>query len=292
MEKENLPDRCATTVKPGHIASECYSKGSHKGGYKGCKGKGKNIRNVQGEWWPEEGQNWNNQEEQAPKVEGEKTSSSNQGNIRSVQLSRGKEQVRRFQETSTVTIEEVEDEVVDLIGMFNDIASGRLRMVREQPQEDDEEEKENEEDLIEALLGDDPGMPVQQQLLWIRWHGLQEVRVCQGLKATDRKSKLLASEWRKIKKVNDLVEAIISCLKDTDAYPALTNFLECVEKIYTEEDQEWREMKKEGKDECELGYKWNERKYKWGLRRKKEQLQEAKQRAKAKAAQPKPQALE
>ena len=53
--------------------------------------------------------------------------------MRMVSQARGNESVRRVMQESTVTIEEVEeDEVVDLIGMFNSYAtSSRLRMVKE-----------------------------------------------------------------------------------------------------------------------------------------------------------------
>ena len=44
--------------------------------------------------------------------------------MRMVSQARGNESVRRVMQESTVTIEEVEDEVVDLIGMFNDYARG------------------------------------------------------------------------------------------------------------------------------------------------------------------------
>ena len=52
--------------------------------------------------------------------------------MRMVSQARGNESVRRVMQESTVTIEEVEDEVVDLIGMFNDSARGSsARMVKE-----------------------------------------------------------------------------------------------------------------------------------------------------------------
>ena len=105
------------------------------------KGKGKSIRNVHGEcenWnqeseqWNEKWQNWNNnegqqQQPQAPQA----SSSSSQPSVRMVSQARGNESVRRVMQESTVTIEEVEDEVVDLIGMFSNFArSSNVRMVK------------------------------------------------------------------------------------------------------------------------------------------------------------------
>ena len=52
--------------------------------------------------------------------------------MRMVSQARGNQSVRRVMQESTVTIEEVEDEVVDLIGMFNNYARGSsARMVKE-----------------------------------------------------------------------------------------------------------------------------------------------------------------
>ena len=148
VEKESLvgkvKDLCATIGgKTGHIAAECFSNPG-KG-----KGKGKSIRNVHGEYeswnqeseqWNEKWQNWNNnegqqQQPQAPQA----SSSSSQPSVRMVSQVRGNESVRRVMQESTVMVEEVEDEVVDLIGMFNNCEKFKRKNGQRS-----EEETENE----------------------------------------------------------------------------------------------------------------------------------------------------
>ena len=51
--------------------------------------------------------------------------------MRMVSQARGNESVRRVMQESTVTIEEVEDEVVDLIGMFNNFATISREVLRD-----------------------------------------------------------------------------------------------------------------------------------------------------------------
>ena len=51
--------------------------------------------------------------------------------MRVVSQARGNENVRRMMQESTVAIEEIEDEVVDLIGMFsNFVTRSNVRMVK------------------------------------------------------------------------------------------------------------------------------------------------------------------
>ena len=130
---------CFNCGRPGHVAAECYSNPG--------KGKGKSIRNVQGEYenwndsenWNDKWQNWNNnegnQQPQQQQQQQQQASSSSQPNVRMVRQAQGNESVRRVMQESTVTIEEIEeDEVVDFIGMFNNLASrAQIRMVKEKP---------------------------------------------------------------------------------------------------------------------------------------------------------------
>ena len=164
VEKESLVEKVKDLYcgKTGHFAAECFSNPG-KG-----KGKGKSIRNVHGEYeswnqeseqWNEKWQNWNNnegqqQQPQAPQA----SSSSSQPSVRMVSQARGNESVRRVMQESTVTIEEVEDEVVDLIGMFNTFArSSNVRMVKEvrktpcPPSQSRMNEKASEEDSEEGM---------------------------------------------------------------------------------------------------------------------------------------------
>ena len=78
--------------------------------------------------------------------------------MRMVSQARGNESVRRVMQESTVTIEEVEDEVVDLIGMFNNfVRSSNVRMVKElrkrpcPPSQSRMNERTSEEDSEEGM---------------------------------------------------------------------------------------------------------------------------------------------
>ena len=155
---------CYICGKTGHFAAECYQNPG-KG-----KGKGKSIRNVHGEYeqwnqdgehWNEKWQNWNNNEgDKQSQQSTQASSSSSQPSVRMVSQARGNESVRRVMQESTVTIEEVEDEVVDLIGMFNSYAKGSsVRMVKEgkkKPHQVKPNPEEVEEDSEE-------GMPKKRQ---------------------------------------------------------------------------------------------------------------------------------
>ena len=93
--------------KTGHIASECWSTPSGKGKGKGGKGKVRNVQETGEEDWSTDPQ----------------ASSSTQPQARTAPAAKGNEQVRRLVTTPMPIIEEVDDDdYVDLIGMFEDLA--------------------------------------------------------------------------------------------------------------------------------------------------------------------------
>ena len=156
---------CYICGKTAHFAAECYQNPG-KG-----KGKGKSIRNVHGEYeqwnqdneqWNDKWQNWNNNEgDKQSQQSTQASSSSSQPSVRMVSQARGNESVRRVMQESTVTIEEVEeDEVVDLIGMFNSYAKGSsVRMVKEGKRK----QHQVKPNLEEADEDSEEGMPKKRQ---------------------------------------------------------------------------------------------------------------------------------
>ena len=242
---------CYICGKTGHFAAECYQNPG-KG-----KGKGKSIRNVHGEYeqwnqdgehWNEKWQNWNNNEgDKQSQQSTQASSSSSQPSVRMVSQARGNESVRRVMQESTVTIEEVEDEVVDLIGMFNSYAKGSsVRMVKEgkkKPHQVKPNPEEVEEDSEE-------GMPKKRQRESILFHATRRARdqlQHRGYEHQEvrRRANVLRATWNQVKDINDLVNEVLEFLKDYPDKPIRQQFLEDLEDVYGEEDQEWREMRKE-----------------------------------------------
>ena len=88
----------------------------------GVGSSGMERKRWQSEQWNDK-RNWNNndgqQQQQQPQ---QSASSSSQPSVRMASQARENEDVRRVMQESTATIEEIEDEVVDLIGMFNSCA--------------------------------------------------------------------------------------------------------------------------------------------------------------------------
>ena len=244
---------CYICGKTGHFAAECYQNPG-KG-----KGKGKSIRNVHGEYeqwnqdgerWNEKWQNWNNNEgDKQSQQSTQASSSSSQPSVRMVSQVRGNESVRRVMQESTVTIEEVEDEVVDLIGMFNSYAKGSsVRMVKEgkkKPHQVKPNPEEVEEDSEE-------GMPKKRQRESILFHATRRARdqlQRRGYEHQEvkRRANVLRATWNQVKDINDLVNEVLEFLKDYPDKPIRQQFLEDLEDVYGEEDQDWRELRKEQK---------------------------------------------
>ena len=243
---------CYICGKTGHFAAECYQNPG-KG-----KGKGKSIRNVHGEYeqwnqdneqWNEKWQNWNNNEgDKQSQQSTHASSSSSQPSVRMVSQARGNESVRRVMQESTVTIEEVEeDEVVDLIGMFNSCAKGSsVRMVKEGKKKQ-HQVKPNPE---EADEDSEEGMPRKRQRESILFHATRRARdqlQHRGYEHQEvrRRANVLRATWNQVKDINDLVNEVLEFLKDYPDKPIRQQFLEDLEDVYGEEDQEWREMRKE-----------------------------------------------
>ena len=245
---------CFNCGKTGHIAAECYSNPG-KG-----KGKGKSIRSVHGEYenwnqegeqWNEKWQNWNNnegqqQQQQAPQA----SSSSSQPSVRMVSQARGNESVRRVMQESTVTSEEVEDEVVDLIGMFNNFArSSNVRMVKEVKKRPKMNPGTSDEDSEE-------GMPKQCQRENILFYATRCARAQlqrRGYeeKEVKRRANVLRATWNQVKDQDDLVKEVLGFLKDFPDRAIRQEFLGNLEFIYGEDDQDWKEMRDEDRERRE-----------------------------------------
>ena len=154
---------------------------------------------------------------------------------------------------STVTIEEVEeDEVVDLIGMFNKYARGSsLRMVKEVrkrpcPPSQSRVDQEGPDEASEE------GMPKKYQRERILYYATQCAREQlqrRGYedKEVKRRANVLRATWHQVKDQNDLVKEVLEFLKDYPDQAIRQKFLEDLEYIYGEDDQDWREMKQEKK---------------------------------------------
>ena len=171
--------------------------------------------------------------------------------MRMVSQARGNESVRRVMQESTVTIEEVEDEVVDLIGMFNNFARSSMRMVKEvrtrpfPPSQSRMKEGASEEDSEE-------GMPRKQQRESILYYAAQCARAQLQHRGYDgkeakRRANVLRATWNQVNDQNDLVKEVLEFLKDYPERGFRKEFLKDLEFIYGEDDQDWREMKEEDK---------------------------------------------
>ena len=99
---------CYNCGRPGHIASERYSNQG--------KGKGKSVRNVQGDYesWNQDGDNWNDkwqnwhsndgQQQQQPQ---QQASSSSQRNVSMVRQAQGNESIRRVTQESLLRLKKL-----------------------------------------------------------------------------------------------------------------------------------------------------------------------------------------
>ena len=58
---------------------------------------------------------------------------------------------------------------------------------------------------------------------------------------------VLRATWNQVKDINDLVNEVLEFLKDYPDKPIRQQFLEDLEDVCGEEDQDWREMRKEQK---------------------------------------------
>ena len=245
---------CYNCGKQGHIAAECYSKSSGKGG---CSksGKGK-VRQVYGEEeWnqsqrQEQGQgqwqNWNNVQANNQETNQKPQQQASQGNVRVVQQATGTERVRRIEE-STVMIEEVEDEVVDLIDMFNDMAANyNVRMVKNKPaakikakaeakaqvRDQDEEDPIGEDESPTSSdedLFDKTNAEVKKDLLEYALVLLKDYlkNMC-GDKQKHlyyRKFQNMKLEWSSIKDENDLTQMVLDYLEKERAPQSRKIFL-------------------------------------------------------------------
>ena len=172
--------------------------------------------------------------------------------MRMLSQARGNESVRRVMQESTVTIEEVEDEVVDLIGMFNNYARGSsARMVKEvrkrpcPPSQSRMNEGASEEDSKE-------GMPRKHQRESILYYAAKCARAQLQYRGYDgkeakRRANVLRATWNQVNDQNDLVKEVLEFLKDYPEQGFRKEFLEDLDFIYGEDEQDWREMRAENK---------------------------------------------
>ena len=167
--------------------------------------------------------------------------------MRMVSQARGNESVRRVMQESTVTIEEVEDEVVDLVGMFNNFARSSMRMVKEvrkrpfPPSQSRMKEGASEEDSEE-------GMPRKQQRESILYYAAQCARAQlqhrgYDVKEAKRRANVLRATWNQVNDQNDLVKEVLEFLKDYPERGFRKEFLKDLEFIYGEDDQDWKKTK-------------------------------------------------
>ena len=174
-------------------------------------------------------------------------SSSNQPSVRMVSQVRGNASVRRVTQESTVTIEEVEDEVVDLIGMFNNFArSSNVRMVKEVKKRPKTNPGTSDEDSEE-------GMPKKYQRENILFYATRCARAQlqrRGYedKEAKRRANVLRATWNQVKDQNDLVKEVQDFLKDYPDRAIRPEFLGNLEFIYGEDEQDWKEMRDEDRE--------------------------------------------
>ena len=170
--------------------------------------------------------------------------------MRMVSQARGNESVRRVTQASTVTIEEVEDEVVDLIGMFNNFArSSNVRMVKEVRNRPKMSPGASDKDSEE-------GMPKKYQRENILFYATRCARAQlqrRGYedKEVKRRANVLRATWNQVKDQNDLVKEVLDFLNDYPDRAIRQEFLENLEFIYGEDDQDWKEMRDEDRERRE-----------------------------------------
>ena len=147
---------------------------------------------------------------------------------------------------STVTIEEVEDEVVDLIGMFNNFATGsNVRMVKEKPSGSKKKRLWSSDS--------EEGMPKKMQREKILYIGMTLARMQlehRGFPVQDakRRAKVLRAKWNEIKDQNDVVKEIMDYLEDYPERPGRTEFLTKLQDVYTSDEQRYRRLRKVDKE--------------------------------------------
>ena len=170
--------------------------------------------------------------------------------MRMVSQARGNESVRRVMQESTVTIEEVEDEVVDLIGVFNNFArSSNVRMVKEVKKGPKMNPGTSDEDSEE-------GMPKKCQRENISFYATRCARAQlqrRGYeeKEVKRRANVLRDTWNQVKDQNDLVKEVLDFLKDYQDRAIRQEFLGNLDFIYGEDDQDWKEMRDEDRERRE-----------------------------------------
>ena len=210
--------------------------------------------NQEGENWNDKWQNWNNNEgDKQSQQSTQASSSSSQPSVRMVSQVRGNESVRRVMQESTVTIEEVEeDEVVDLIGMFNNYARGSsLRMVKEVRKRPcpPSQARVNQEETGEASEEGMPKAYQRESILFYATQGAKAQLQRRGYEAKEvkRQANVLRATWNQVKDQNDLVKEVLEFLKDYPDQTIRQDFLRDLDYIYGEDDQDWREMRQEKK---------------------------------------------
>ena len=138
--------------------------------------------------------------------------SSSQPSVRMVGQARGNESVRRVKQESTVTIEEVEDEVVDLIGVLNNYAkSSNVRVVKEKPV------RFQTKRLF--MSDSEDGMPKKEQRGTILYTATRLARLQLEHRnypknKIKRRANVLRAQWNETKDQNDMVKEILDYLKD------------------------------------------------------------------------------
>ena len=133
--------------------------------------------------------------------------------MRMVSQVRGNESVRRVMQESTVTIEEVEDEVVDLTGMFNNFArSSNVRMVKEVRKRPKMNPGTSDEDSEEGM----PKKYQRENILFYATRCAKAQLQRRGYedKEVKRRANVLRATWNQVKDQNDLVKEVLDFLND------------------------------------------------------------------------------
>ena len=146
-------------------------------------------------------------------------------------------------------MEEVEDEVVDLIGMFNNFASSNVRMVKEVKKRPKMNPGASNEDSEEGM----PKKYQRENILFYatRCAGAQLQRRGYEDKEVKRRANALRATWNQVKNQNDLVKEVLDFLIDYPDRAIRQEFLENLEFIYGEDGQDWKEMRDEDRERRE-----------------------------------------